>query len=125
MKTLILAILLLFAPSGPLFAGTPTKALSLTDIQIERNMKAKLAKSKIGRNNFQVRVQAGVLTLEGRTNVIQHKGAATRMAKSSGARAVVNNIVISEEARRKAAARMDGIRRVKLERPAVQSSAAK
>ena len=117
MKHLVLALVLLLAPT--LFAAaapTPAKTLSLSDAQIERNIKARLARSaKVGRNGFQVKVQGGVATLDGRTNVIQHKGAATRMAKAGGARAVVNNIVISEEARQKAAARLAGVRRAKIE----------
>jgi hypothetical protein len=38
--------------------------------------------------------------------VIQHKGVATRLAKTGGALAVQNHIVISEEARAKAAAKL-------------------
>jgi hypothetical protein len=34
--------------------------------------------------------------------VVQHKGTATRLAKSGGARAVVNQIQVSEAARAKA-----------------------
>lgn len=108
-----------------MLAATPTRSVTLPDSQIERTIKARLARSKIGRNGFQVKVQGGVATFEGRTNVIQHKGAATRMAKRAGAKAVVNNIVISEEARQKAAARLEGIRRVKVEKPVAQARAAR
>jgi hypothetical protein len=38
--------------------------------------------------------------------VIQHKGVATRLAKSGGALAVQNHIVVSDAARAKAAARL-------------------
>ena len=51
-------------------------------------------------------VQNGVATIEGKTEVIQHKGAATRMAKSAGASSVVNKVVISDAARSKAAANL-------------------
>jgi len=71
-----------------------------TDAQIESTIKAKLAKSKIGADGFKARVQGGIVYWEGTTNVIQHKGAATRMAKTSGARAVVNNIKIGESGQR-------------------------
>ena len=73
------------------------------DKQIEAAIKAKLAKSKIGKDGFAVRVQGGVAYWTGSTSVLQHKGAATRMAKTSGARLVVNNIQVSDEAKQKAA----------------------
>jgi hypothetical protein len=79
----------------------------LTDAQIEFAIRAKLAKSqKIGPEGFTVHVKNKVATFEGKTNVIQHKGAATRMAHSAGAIGVENHIKISEEARRKAAEKL-------------------
>jgi osmotically-inducible protein OsmY len=79
----------------------------LSDPQIERNIRARLARSKISlKDKFTVSVQDGVATLEGKTSVIQHKGVATRLAKMGGAIAVQNHIRISEEARAKAAARL-------------------
>ena len=86
--------------------NTPPRGLS--DAQIEQNIKIKLAKSKIGADKFTVKVQGGVAFWEGKTNVIQHKGAATRMARTAGAIAVVNNIQISDEARMKAAHNLTG-----------------
>jgi hypothetical protein len=62
-----------------------------------------MAKSKIGADKFRFKVQGGVATIEGKTDVIQHKGAATRMAKTAGAVAVNNHIEISEAAKEKAA----------------------
>jgi hypothetical protein len=53
-------------------------------------------------------VKAGVVTWEGYTNVIQHKGAATRMARTAGAAQVINNIKISDAARAKAAGNLSG-----------------
>jgi len=82
-------------------------ARGLSDAQIERNIRAKLAKSKISTtDHFTVSVQNGVATLDGKTNVIQHKGVATRLAKSGGAIAVQNRIQISEDAKAKAAAKL-------------------
>lgn len=78
----------------------------LPDAQIERNIRAKFARSKINAEHFTVSVQNGIATIEGKTNVIQHKGVATRLARSGGALAVQNRIQISEEARAKAAARL-------------------
>jgi hypothetical protein len=44
-----------------------------------------------------------VAVIEGKTDVIQHKGTATRIARACGAQ-VMNKILISEAARQKAAA---------------------
>ncbi len=80
----------------------------LPDAVIERTIRTKLAKSKIGADKFTIKVQNGVAYWEGKTDVIQHKGAATRMARTAGAVAVVNNIQISDAARRKAAHNLTG-----------------
>jgi hypothetical protein len=81
------------------------------DKVIEAAIQTKLEKSKIGKDGFKVRVQGGVATWEGTTEVLQHKGAATRMAKSAGARAVVNHIKVGDAAKEKAAGNLDGGRR--------------
>ena len=87
------------------------------DKVIEATIRAKLDKSKIGKDGFKVHVQGGVATWEGSTGVLQHKGAATRMAKSAGAKAVVNNIKVSDDAREKAAGNLDqGRRRAQVKR---------
>ena len=79
---------------------------NLTDAQIEKDLRARLARSKLASQKFQVKVQGGIATIEGKTDVIQHKGVMTRMAKAAGARAVNNHIEISEAARQKAGARL-------------------
>src|ERR1041384_6162559 len=84
---------------------------AMTDAQIEAVIRAKFAKSKINEDKFTVHVQGGVATIEGRTDVIQHKGVATRLAKTGGASAVNNRIQISETAREKAAANLEKGRR--------------
>jgi hypothetical protein len=81
------------------------------DKAIEAAIRAKLEKSKIGKDGFKVHVQGGVATWEGSTNVVQHKGAATRMAKTAGAKAVVNNIKVSDEAKQKASENLESGRR--------------
>src|SRR5437867_1126663 len=78
----------------------------LSDAQIEAAIRAKFAASKISTNHFQVHVQGGIATLEGRTDVVQHKGTATRLAKTGGAVAVNNRIQVSEAAKKKAAANL-------------------
>jgi hypothetical protein len=87
------------------------------DSQIEAVIRAKFAKSKINADKFQVHVQGGVATIEGKTNVIQHKGTATRLAKTGGAIAVNNHIEISEAARQKAVDNLEkGRRRAQVKR---------
>ena len=100
----ILLIALLFA-SSVLAAvhPAPPSAPRRSDAEIEATIRAKLAKSKIGKDGFQVHVKNGIATWQGSTSVVQHKGSATRMAKTAGAIQVVNNIKISDEARQKAA----------------------
>lgn len=88
----------------------------LSDAQLERVIRAKFAKSKSAKT-FTVHVQGGVATIEGKTDVIQHKGAATHMAKSAGAAAVNNRVEISDAARQKAAGNLEtGRRRAQIKR---------
>lgn len=81
-------------------------AAAVPDSQIDATIRMKLAKSKIGKDGFKYHVQHGVVTWEGSTNVIQHKGSATRMARTAGATQVINNIQISASAKAKAAANL-------------------
>jgi hypothetical protein len=101
----ILALAL--ATSGLCAAGNHPTSYSqrppASDAQIEATIRAKLAKSKIGRDGFRFHVQRGVVTWEGTTDVMQHKGSATRMAHAAGAVQVVNNIKVSAAAKAKAA----------------------
>ncbi|HEY3936019.1 MAG TPA: BON domain-containing protein [Bryobacteraceae bacterium] len=105
----ILALLLLPFVAGvltlPALAGASAKTASVraqdrpvvSDTQLDATLRAKLAKSKIGKDGFHFRVQRGVVTWEGTTSVPQHKGAATRMARSSGALQVINNIKVGRK----------------------------
>lgn len=96
----------------------------MTDTAISASIKERLARSKIGKNGFKYKVSGGIVTWEGKTDVIQHKGAATRMAKSAGARAVVNNIQISDAAKAKAKANLEtGRRRAQVTRGDPRSTA--
>jgi hypothetical protein len=110
--TLLLALPLFLGLSVPGRSATPTRAATLarpaavSDAQIDATIRAKLAKSKIGKDGFKYHVQHGVVTWEGSTGVIQHKGSATRMARTAGATQVVNNIQISAAAKAKAAANL-------------------
>ncbi len=91
-------------------AGPEIRARLLSDAEIERAMKAKLAKSKLSSDHFTFTVVKGVATIEGKTSVIQHKGVMTRIAKASGATAVRNNILISDAAKVKSMAPLAKIR---------------
>jgi len=90
------------------------------DAELERAIRERLAASKCAAEHFTVRVQGGVATLEGRTDVIQRKGAATRIARTAGARKVNNKIQVSQAARDKASATLTkGRRRVQVKRSEV------
>ncbi len=74
----------------------PTQtSVRIDDSQLESNIRTKLAKSKIGKDGFRFKVSRGIVTWEGSTLVPQHKGAATRMARTSGAVQVINNIQVA------------------------------
>ena len=88
-----------------------------SDAELEKAIRARFAKSKIAEDKFEVHVQGGKAVIEGTTNVLQHKGTATRLARSMGAEEVVNNIQPSEEARQKAANNLTkGRRRAQIKR---------
>jgi hypothetical protein len=111
------------APVAKPSAGA--KAPAVSDAQIEATIRGKFAKSKISVDRFTVRVQGGVATIEGKTDVIQHKGTATRLAKTGGALVVNNRIQISEAARSKAKQNLEaGRRRVQVKRGDARSDAA-
>jgi osmotically-inducible protein OsmY len=94
----------------------------LDDREIESAIRARLARSKIATDKFQVHVQGGIATLEGNTEVVQHKGTATRLAKAGGAREVVNRIQVSAAARQRAAANLaKGRRRAQIKRGELRS----
>ena len=103
-------------PKPAVPAKTAITQPRLTDAQLESAIRAKFAKSKSA-HGFRVRVQGGVATIEGRTDVIQHKGAATRMARVAGATSVNNKVEVSEAAKNKAAGNLaEGRRRVQVKR---------
>jgi hypothetical protein len=106
-----LLILCLLACSLSLCANSLGKSHSegkFSDAEIEATIKAKLAKSKIGQEGFQVHVKDRVATWTGTTSVMQHKGAATRMAKAAGAIQVTNHIKVSNDATAKAKGNLSG-----------------
>jgi hypothetical protein len=128
MSPLIVAIFLLAASLGAQTKAPPAKPIAgqgttaQQDKEMEAVIRAKLAKSKIGKDGFSVRVQGGVAFWDGSTNVVQHKGAATRMARTAGAKKVVNNIKVSDAAKETASANLEqGRRRAQVKRGEVRS----
>jgi hypothetical protein len=117
------------APAVKKPAGTkPTAHVAakppISDARLEAVIRAKFAKSKINADKFTVHVQGGVATIEGKTDVIQHKGSATRMARTGGAVAVNNHVQISDAAKEKAAGNLEkGRRRAQVKRGDVRSDA--
>ena len=101
----------------------PRKAApKLSDAQIETAIRAKFAKSKSA-SSFSVRVQGGVAHIDGKTDVIQRKAAASRMAKLAGAVAVDNKVQVSEAARARAAGNLEqGRRRAQVKRSEARDS---
>src|SRR5215467_5122710 len=68
------------APTAPPPSKKPTAQPKSTDQQLEAMIRGKFAKSKSA-SQFKVHVQGGVATIEDKTDVIQHKGSATRIAR--------------------------------------------
>jgi hypothetical protein len=105
------------APAPAKAAAKASARPAMSDAQLEAVIRAKFAKSKINEEKLQVHVQGGVATIEGRTDVVQHKGVATRMAKTAGAVAVNNRIQVSDAAKQKSATNLEeGRRRAQIKR---------
>jgi osmotically-inducible protein OsmY len=76
------------------------------DAELKKTVEERLARSAIAVDHFKVEVSDGVVILTGKTDILQHKGVATRLARAVGAKEVRNQIEVSEAARQKAAARL-------------------
>ena len=74
-----------------------------SDAKIERVIRGRLSRSQLHTENILVSVHGGIVTLQGQTNVFQHKSVATQLARHVGATGLRNDIHISDEARLKAA----------------------
>lgn len=90
------------APSKPQTKAAP----KWKDAELKKAIEERLARSAIAVDHFKVEVSEGVARLTGKTDVMQHKGVATRLARAVGAKEVRNEIEISEAARQKAAAQL-------------------
>ncbi|MGI8469783.1 MAG: BON domain-containing protein [Pyrinomonadaceae bacterium] len=71
-----------------------SKMMPKDDAGITACINEKLGKSKMANEGFQVAVSDGAATFTGSTKVAGHKGGVSSMAKSCGAKSVVNNITI-------------------------------
>lgn len=116
----MLRILILFLCALTVSAVEPPAS----DSQIEANLRERLAKSVIGKDGFVPKVKDGVVYWSGATAVPQHKGAATRMAKSAGARRVVNNIRVSGAKPKETAAPPVSAAPAQVNKPSAKSSTA-
>jgi hypothetical protein len=106
---LVLLVIAGFSQTGP--AAKPvspsTKKSSQgfsasSDAALEKDIRARFARSKINADKFEPRVQGGVVTITGKTDIVQHKGTATRLARNAGAAKVVNQIQVSEAGKQRA-----------------------
>lgn len=118
----MMRFLSLLAVVAVAFAAAP-KPTPLNDAAIEAAIRAKFAKSKISEEHFKVSVKSGVAQIEGKTDVPQRKGVATRLAKTGGARQVVNNIQVGEAARKKLSDRLAKARETRAAQSATSQTA--
>lgn len=76
------------------------------DTELRKAVEARFARSAIAADHFKVEATDGVVHITGATDVMQHKGVATRLARSVGAKEVRNDVEVSQAAREKAAAQL-------------------
>jgi hypothetical protein len=88
-----------------------------SDVALEKDIRARFARSKISTDKFEVKVQGGIATITGKTDVLQHKGVATRLARNAGAAQVVNKVEVSDAAKQQASQNLaSGGRRAQVKR---------
>ena len=75
------ALIVLLASVSFAAPKTAPKSAPASDAVVEAAIRAKFAKSKINEDKFQVSVRSGVATIEGKTDVPQRKGVATRLGQ--------------------------------------------
>lgn len=82
------------ADSTALTELTTAPANISSDDALRAEIEVRLARAVIGKDGFRLQVRNGIAYWDGHTDVAQHKGAATRMARSAGALQVVNRILV-------------------------------
>jgi osmotically-inducible protein OsmY len=78
-----------------LLAATAAERDVQRDMEMERRIRARLARGKIALDDIKVAVRKGVAVLTGATRTPQRKALATRIARAAGASAVHNEIRIA------------------------------
>ena len=91
---------------APNKAEPKTAAPRWKDAELRKAIEDRFARSAIAADHFKIEVNNSVARITGKTDVIQHKGVATRLARSMGAKEVRNEVEVSEAARQKAAAQL-------------------
>ena len=74
--------------------NTPDDSAESADAALRAEIETRLSHAVIGEDGFQFTVRSGTVYWTGETAIAQHKGAATRMARSAGAKQVVNRIIV-------------------------------
>lgn len=70
------------------------KTVPTDDAGIQQCIQERLSKTKMAGEGFQAAVSGGTATFTGSTKVAGHKGGVSGLAKTCGAKSVVNNITI-------------------------------
>lgn len=118
-KTAVVCVLAACAAAAAWAAPEPAvkPKPQLRDAELRDAILVRFGRSKAADEHFQVHVQGGTATITGKTDIVQRKASATRMAKAAGAREVLNKIEVSAAGKTKASA---GLRRAGLHRSEVQ-----
>ena len=101
----------------PVTKKSASGSSAANDAALEKDIRARFARSKINADKFEVHVQGGAANITGKTDVLQHKGVATRLARNAGATQVINKIEVSDAAKQRASANLaSGARRAQVKR---------
>jgi len=101
----------------PVTKKSASGSSAANDAALEKDIRARFARSKINADKFEVHVQGGAANITGKTDVLQHKGVATRLARTAGATQVINKIEVSDAAKQRASANLaSGARRAQVKR---------
>src|SRR5438132_5302533 len=104
----------------PVTKKSASGSSAANDAALEKDIRARFARSKINADKFEVHVQGGVATITGKTDVLQRKGTATRLARTAGAVQVVNQVQVSNAAKQRASQNLaSGGRRAQVKRSEV------
>lgn len=119
-KTAVICVLSLSAAAVAWAAPPPAAKQKPAphDNQLRTAILERFSRSKAAGEHFQVAVQGTTAIITGKTDVVQRKASATRMAKAAGAKEVINKIQVSAAGKAKAS---EGLRRAGLRRSDTQA----